>query len=227
MIATNLELNKVYQMDCIDGLKKISDKSIDHIFTDPPYNVSKASWDTGVLDLLDQAAQECARVLKDNGLMFWFVPTRYLMKIGFLISQYIPYRWMFIWNTPNKMGVGDLGFSKYTAILVFSRSKSIHNNMVDLKSITWKSTDEINTIGHVTPKPKPLLQYLIKNVTKENDIVLDPFLGSGTTAIVCKELNRKYIGFEINPQSVDTCIERLSQETLSPFIQKTALECCV
>lgn len=217
MIAKKLELNKVYQMDCIDGLKKISDKSIDHIFTDPPYNVSKASWDTGVLDLLDQAAQECARVLKDEGLMFWFVPTRYLMKIGYLISQYIPYRWMFIWNTPNNMLVGDLGFSKYTAILVFSRSKSIYHNMQDLKSISWKP----NKTGHPTPKPKTLIQYLIKKVTKEGDLILDPFMGSGTTAVVCKEINRKYIGFENNPLYIDICVDRLSQETLAAFIQKS------
>lgn len=209
-----LEINRVYQMDCIDGIKKLEDKSVDHIFTDPPYNVNKASWDTGVLDLLDQTAQECARVLKDDGLLFWFVPTRYLMKIGFLISQYIPYRWMFIWETPNNMLVGDLGFSKYTAVLVFSRAKSIHHNMQDLKSISWRP----NKTGHPTPKPKELLRYLVKKVTDENDLILDPFMGSGTTAVVCKELNRKYVGFELNPLYMDIVEKRLSQETLSPFL---------
>ena len=206
-----IEVNKIYNMNCLDGLKSIDDESIDYIVTDPPYNVGKDVWDFGVLDLLDNCAKECARVLKKEGIMYWFVPTRHLLKIGFLISQYIPYRWSFIWNTPNNMLTGDVGFSKYTAILIFSNAKSIHRNMQDLKSINWKP----NKNGHPTPKPEVLIRYIVDKISKEEDLILDPFMGSGTTAIVCKQLNRKYIGFEINPEYILMANKRLEQNTLN------------
>jgi DNA modification methylase len=205
-----IELNKIYNMDCLEGLKSIDDNSIDYIITDPPYNVGKDVWDYSVLDLLDNCAKECARVLKQEGIMYWFVPTRHLLKIGFLISQYIPYRWCFVWNTPNNMLGGDIGFSKYTSILIFSKAKSIHRNMQDLKSINWKP----NHNGHPTPKPEVLIRYIVEKISKEEDLILDPFMGSGTTAVVCNQLKRKYVGFEISKEYCDIANRRLSQGTL-------------
>jgi len=54
-----LELDKIYNMDCLKAIKKLPDDSIDYIVTDPPYNLSKDKWDIGVLDLLDNVANEC------------------------------------------------------------------------------------------------------------------------------------------------------------------------
>ena len=207
--------NTIYEGDCIQGLKKLPDKSIDYIITDPPYNVGKDEWDYGVLDLLDDCAKECSRVLKDDGIMYWFVPTRYLMKIGFLISQYIPYRWSFIWNTPNNMLTGDVGFSTYTIILIFSKAKSIHRNMQDLKSISWQP----NNNGHPTPKPEKLIRYIVEKISKENELILDPFMGSGTTAQVCNQLNRRFIGFEKNPEYNKIAKKRLSQLPIRGYFQ--------
>ena len=65
--------------------------------------------------------------------------------------------------------------------------------------------------NHKTVKPLSLFRYLIGLTTKPNSIVLDPFIGSGTTAIACKELNRKFIGVEINKQYIDISIKRLSK----------------
>ena len=200
-----LELDKIYNMDCLKAIKKLPDNSIDYIITDTPYNLNKDKWDIGVLDLLDNVAQECERVLKHDGILFWFIPTRYLFKIGFLISQYIQYRWTFVWNTPNNMIPGDMGFAKYTMILVFSKTK-VFRNMQDLKSINWKP---LKNNGHPTPKPRKLIRYLITKVTNENDIILDPFSGSGIIPAVCKELNRHYIAFEINQEYYNHSLKKL------------------
>ena len=71
--------------------------------------------------------------------------------------------------------------------------------------------------NHKTVKPLPLFKYLIKLTTKENSLILDPFIGSGTTALACKTLKRRFIGVEINKQYIDIALKRLSlkQEQLS------------
>ena len=71
-----------------------------------------------------------------------------------------------------------------------------------------------NKIKHPTQKPIALFRYLIKTYTKENDIVLDSCIGSGTTAFACKQLKRKFIGFEINKDYVEIANNRLKQEIL-------------
>ncbi len=74
--------------------------------------------------------------------------------------------------------------------------------------------------NHKTVKPLSLFRYLISLTTKPKSIVLDPFIGSGTTAIACRELNRKFIGVEINKQYIDISTTRLSKLKRSKTQQK-------
>lgn len=67
---------------------------------------------------------------------------------------------------------------------------------------------------HPTQKPVALFEYLIKTYTNEGDTVFDGFLGSGTTAVACKDLNRRFIGCEISQKYVDIAVKRLAQEVL-------------
>lgn len=64
---------------------------------------------------------------------------------------------------------------------------------------------------HPTQKPVKLIEHLIKIHSNENDLVVDPFLGSDTTAIVCKNTNRKFIGFELDDEHYKKCVERLTK----------------
>jgi len=77
----------------------------------------------------------------------------------------------------------------------------------------WYFSPEHNR-KHPAPFPKDLPYRLIKLYSWENDIILDPFLGSGTTAVACKELNRRFIGIEINPKYCAMARARLAQEYL-------------
>jgi DNA modification methylase len=63
---------------------------------------------------------------------------------------------------------------------------------------------------HPAPFPEKLVEILVQNTTDKNDIVLDPFIGSGTTAFVCKKLFRNYIGVELNPKYVEFANNRLA-----------------
>jgi DNA modification methylase len=73
-------------------------------------------------------------------------------------------------------------------------------------------------INHPTPKPKHFIKELLKMVTREFDIVLDPFLGSGSTAVACKQLNRRYIGFEIDPEYCRLAAKRI-EKVSNPLIR--------
>jgi len=213
-----MRTNVVYQGDCIQGLKLLPDKSVDCIITDPPYNLGKAEWDKNILDLLDSCAKECSRLLKDSGLMLWFVPTRYSMIINNIIEKYIPYKWTFVWVSPNKMSPADIGFSKMTLVFIYSKSK-IFKNMPDIKILNWSPTFNLKEGHHPTPKPIQLINYIVKNVSNESDIVLDPFMGSGTTALACKQLNRRWVGFEISPEYCKIIKKRLSQKVMTGFFE--------
>ena len=78
---------------------------------------------------------------------------------------------------------------------------------------------------HEAQKPLALIEYLIKMTTKQDQLVLDPFMGSGTTAVSATRLGRKYIGFEINPEFLSNALSRVEQvsssnvEELLPFQQ--------
>ena len=65
---------------------------------------------------------------------------------------------------------------------------------------------------HPTQKPNDLLEYLIKTYTNENDIILDPFMGSGTTGVACKKLNRNFIGIELDKNYFDIAKDRIEKE---------------
>lgn len=67
---------------------------------------------------------------------------------------------------------------------------------------------------HPNQKPVPLMQWCIQNYSKETDVILDPFLGSGTTAVACKNLGRKFIGIEQSPEYCKIAEDRLRQEVL-------------
>ena len=88
-----------------------------------------------------------------------------------------------------------------------------YNDGYNLKSkyyISAKNKTDKDLYGHPTIKPLELVKRHILHSTQENDIVLDPFCGSGTTLKACKDLNRQYIGFEINPKYYQIAVDRLN-----------------
>jgi site-specific DNA-methyltransferase (adenine-specific) len=80
---------------------------------------------------------------------------------------------------------------------------------VDMKDVEKRFTTQPEKNNHPTVKPIELMEYLIKMVSKENDLILDPFLGSGTTALTCKRINRRFIGIEINNDYVEIAKNRI------------------
>ena len=84
------------------------------------------------------------------------------------------------------------------------------------EDMKWKETR-----FHPTQKPVKLFRDIIRDFSEEGDLILDPFMGSGTTAIACKQLNRNFIGFEISKEYCDIARKRLSQANLNTFLGDT------
>ena len=113
---------------------------------------------------------------------------------------------------------GKATFAKWDSVLWFSKGNGQHSRQKDGKfSIdVWNCPikPKTNKFGHPTPKDIEPLLGIIKLLSKENDIILDPFLGSGTTAVAAQNLKRRFIGIEKEPKYVEIAKQRLKQQTL-------------
>lgn len=230
-----LELNTIYNQDCLIGMHHIADKSVDLVLTDPPYGINfnsnrsndksyrhKLKSVDGILndekdnnEFLSNVIDELFRVLKDDTHLYWF--TRWdkvvehkpmLKDAGFNVKNNI------IW-IKNNWSMGDLKGSyagQYECILF------CHKGRRELNKVNGKKRhadilqfDRVagNGLLHSHQKPTGLLELLINKSSNEGDIVLDPFMGSGSTAVSCINTNRQYIGFEMDKDYWQVANERI------------------
>jgi site-specific DNA-methyltransferase (adenine-specific) len=229
----SLELNRIYQFDCLDGMKLIPDNSVKLTITSPPYNV-------GSNNIADRAKNKYKNN-KDNKKDYYewlkvrldemlrvsetvFFNIQMLagnkMAIFNLIADYRGVlKDIMIWgknNPPPQMeqGVMNCGFE---FILIFSKNKPDKRKFYDttfkgnLSNLFMTNVNSKNEWAkkHRATFPQEIPDKLISNFSKENDVILDPFMGIGTTAVSAKNLNRKYIGFEIEPEYIEISNIRL------------------
>ena len=223
-----LDVDVIYNEDCLKGIKRIPDKSIDLVVTDPPYNFDSKG---GGFYAENKSTQRkyCVDLMKLNCCDF--KPREFLDQLKPKLKKFYGYFFC------NKTLIHDYILfakdNKYNFdVLVMCKSNPIpaYNNhyMSDLEYIIviresgtyfskekdielyrkWYMTSCKKGI-HPAEKPTDLIEKFIKVASTENDVILDPFLGSGTTAVACVKTNRRYIGFELNPDYFDICCKRL------------------
>jgi len=224
--------------DCLSLLKTLPERSIDLIFADPPYNLSgesflttksgkvaklnKGNWDiiADIHKFNESWIKECIRVLSDTGTI-WISGTLHnhpsvgvtLKKLGLWIINDV------IWFKRNATPLLSCNrFAPSTELIwVASKSKKYFFNYDAAKRINggkqmknlWVINAERHKTKHPTEKPETLLERVILIGSREGDTILDPFLGSGTTGVVAKRLNRNFIGFELNKEYFDIAKNRL------------------
>lgn len=209
-----MKTNIIYNEDCIKGLKRLPNKSVDCIITDPPYGINKKGIiNDDSLDVFYKSLPEMYRVLKEDS---WFITFTSVVRLPeMFLNNPFNYRWLgFIYyKNIQRIIHAPMGRSKQSTYLVFQKGKPKRHAFInDVQEHTYPSKeDEVN---HPAPKPIRATSYLVKCFSKENDVVLDPFIGSGTTAVACKQLKRDFIGFEIVEEYVDIANKRLQQEIL-------------
>lgn len=224
--------------DCLKALKNIEDNSIDLIVTDPPYKIisggRKVNGDTstqpsGMFTKLSEENNvksgklfkhndikfkdwmpEMFRVLREQTHAYFMVNDRNLNdlinegeKAGFKLQNIL------IWkknnSTPNRYYMKCSEF-----IVMFRKGKA--KNIKNMGSKTVLEVDNVRNKTHPTEKPVELLEILISNSSNENDVVLEPFLGTGSCGVACKNLNRKFIGIEIDKEYFEIAEKRIKGE---------------
>lgn len=224
----NLELNKIYLENNIEGMKKLKDKTIDLVITDPPYlhvkggmkskKYNTGSWkaDSYMVDKMSDFNKDKIFEFLDTVIpkmkkvnMYIFCSKLQLVHYFEYIAQHKKLKYdLLIWDKvkysmkSTKFFTSDIEYvvriyepgTSLNKILVEDASKSDINYY--LKRQAFPQPKGI----HNTMKPVDLIKRYILLSSQENDIILDPFMGSGTTAIACLETNRQFLGFEINEE---------------------------
>ena len=225
--------------DCVTYMKSIPDNSIDCVITDCPYHIvaggcsTNANEPKGMLrrrlrdcEAMNKAAQqgkvfeyneikfeewlpEVYRILKEDTHCYIMINSRNLKElqekaesVGFIFQN------LLVWKknnaTPSQFYMNQC---EYVLLLRKGRARYINNLG------TMNFFEVPNIIGdklHPTEKPVNLMKIFVQNSTNEGDLVMDPFMGSGSTGCACKELNRNFIGCEIDDKYFEIAESRIN-----------------
>lgn len=194
-------LNRVICGDALQLLKELPSKSVDLILTDPPYgdntaygtNKTRIAGNEHPLHALE-AMSLGYRVLKPNRTAYMFCGMRHLAFIRSFFAAYTPYKMrdVIIWDKVS-MGVGFAFRKQYECILVLEKGKPRYRNSKMLNILRYP---RIRSNVHPHAKPIELIKALILHSSDEGAIVLDPFVGSGTTGVAALQTGRRFVGVE-------------------------------
>lgn len=202
-------LNQILYGDALELIKLIPDESVDLVFTDPPYGLGKEEIPGDEsLEIFRKIAKESYRVLKKDAFFITFSSTKLLPEM--FKDNPFSYFWQFILYYPHSRVHSPIGLAKYTACLVFKKGNpKVLSTYFDV--ITSKPDPEERAVNHPALKQKHFIRALLAMFSKEGDLILDPFIGSGSTAIACLQLGRKFIGFEIDKNYYEMAQKRLAK----------------
>jgi len=232
--------NKIILGDCIEVMRNIPDETIDLVLTDPPYNISQKnkiyrvyrsgkradiSFDFGEWDYsfeIEPFLIETKRVLKQFGQWLIFSSEYLYGKYREWFQQNGHFKQTIIWEITNPLPqFRKCSYRQSTNLILWAYKKKhskkySHFNFLkqeEMKNIMrYPICSGNERTEHPTQKPLKLIERLIEIHSRENDVVLDPFLGSGTTVVACIRLNRQYIGIEKNEKYFKIAEERVKRE---------------
>jgi DNA modification methylase len=237
-----MKLDVIYNEDCYEGIKNIPDKSIDLVYIDIPYLFADGGCSSSPLsarikklkqvDLADitkgidySIYDEIIRILKKINCFIWCSKEQILDTLNYFVNKGCMFE-ILTWNKTNPTPMTNNTFLPDIEYCLYFREKGVPlNDGYELKSkwyISPINKNDKDLFNHPTIKPLELVKRHIKHTTQENDIVLDCFMGSGTTAVACKELGRHYIGFEVNPKYYQIAIDRVNGLTVADRKKKEA-----
>ena len=258
----NIELDRIYNMDCLEGMKQIPDGTIDLTVTSPPYDNLReynGHGDGWTFDKFKAIADQLVRITKDGGVIVWnvkdatidgsetgtsFRQALYFMERGMKLHDTM------IWEKdtftfPQETTYRDV----FEYMFIFAKGKiATYNLLADRRNTTagqtvhgterqadgttvkkpccgnitpkygvrfnvWQIPGEKNNkTGHPAVYPVSLARAHVYSWSNEGDTVLDPFMGSGTTAIACIKEKRHFIGFELSKEYFDKAVKRIDNE---------------
>lgn len=235
-------INNVICGDCLEVMKHIPDNSVDLVVTDPPYGISQAGvihkrsvgmgsrrydffdGDSLPMQMLNNTVLPSLRMmikkLKDNGSIYVWLSHRQIGDIVTLLEangfRTRPMAWV---KTAPPPAPPNTGWASGFEICIYGTlpKRTWNQDRVIMSNVfvadSYRHGNPQKT-GHPTQKPISVIGSQIKASSDKGDIILDPFLGSGTTPVAAKQLGRKYIGIEIIPDYCKIAEQRLAQTIL-------------
>jgi DNA modification methylase len=218
-----LELNKIYNMDCLKGMKEIEDGAVDVCFTSPPYNrIRNDTYDlyddtkTDYFDFLVNSTDEMLRIAKKQVIVNIQMNHFNKVEVCKFIGHYADkMKGMVIWEKTNPQPSTNFRDNQYSVTNAYEYFFVLGKNGKEfrannkIKNIITTSINNTHFKGHGAVMKKEVCDWFIDNFTCEGDIVVDCFMGCGTTALSCKEKKRKYIGFELFEEYINIANDRL------------------
>ena len=208
---------KLYHGDCLEVMDELIESGIvfDMILVDPPYKKTRGRWDN-IIPINDMW-NKANKLIKSNGAICVFGNEPYSSMVRLGNIENYKYDWKWVKNRATRFANCNYRpMAKYEDIMVFSKANAStggkNNALMQDTEYIQKYTNYPNNIlefnceskyVHPTQKPVDLLEYLIKTYTDEGDLVLDFTMGSGSTGVACLNLNRKFIGIELDKKYFD------------------------
>jgi DNA modification methylase len=209
-----------------DVEKLMNGQKADMVFTDPPYGCDLKSTRLGeevindelqgddLINFFDAVFKNIP--LKDWGVLYWFYSTNRVAETRAIAEKYYKLKDTIIWVKDSFVPGRNDYHNKFEPILYLEKIgkgevKRIWNGQRD-KSNVWNFNRDRN-VKHPTNKPVQLIKFALLNSSNKNNIIIDPFLGSGSTLIACEKTNRVCYGMELDTKYCDVIIERWEQFT--------------
>ena len=210
------EMGMLFHGDCMNLLKEIDDNCVDLVVTDPPYGIDLTPQrengkfkNTKVINddnltWLPNFVEEIYRISKNVVCVFCGWQNIDKFKIEF--EKKFVVKNILVWNK-DWFGMGNNYRPNYELILLCCKTniKTKSNNKSNI--LTYRRLSP-NKLLHSCEKPIPLLKDLIYELSEEEDVIFDPFMGSGSTCLACKELNRRFIGCELDDKYFEVAKSR-------------------
>ena len=220
--------------DALETLKTLPDNYVDLVVTDIPYKikVSQSAGAFGVKKRMHYKKEleaisdgipndvlvELCRVMKKINIYIFCSKEQIPQMLNFFLPKKCNWQ-ILTWHKTNPIPACGNSYMPDTEYCLFFREKGVWVGGSPLTKATYYITpsnkEDKQKYRHPTPKPLQIIKNLIINSSKEGDIVLDPYVGSGTTAAAAKKLNRHYIGIDKEEKYCKTAKERLKIEQLN------------
>jgi DNA modification methylase len=220
-----IEIDQIYNEDCLEGMKRIDDGSVDCIITDIPYNevnrsdnglrnLDKKGADIGQFDANDLTRTLCA---KTKGSVYMFCGINQVSDIRVTMTDFGLSTRLLIWEktNPSPMNGDKIWLSGIECCVYGKKSGAVFNEFC--KNVVFRYPSGDSNV-HPTQKPLDLMRRFVLASTQVGGVVLDPFMGSGTTAIACLKEHRHFLGFELNKEYFDIAQRRIALERIQPTL---------
>ena len=218
--------------DCLDVLSSIPSGSVDCVITDPPYLISTKGggmvkhgtktqckqWRENHLDDIkngfgEETLEELVRVMKKINCYIFCSQKQIIPLLDFFVKEKKCNWNLLTWHKENPTPACGNKYLSDTEYILFFREKGVKiygtYNTKKTYYLSACNSAEKKLYNHPTVKPLSLVKRFVENSTGEGDLILDPFMGTGTTCLAAKELRRNYIGIEVDENYYKTAKERL------------------